>query len=127
MIFPQTILKISDNSGGKFLKCIKILKKGAFTRKGKLGDLIVGSVQKLRSKNRHLSKVKKGDVVYALVVRTKVASNRKIGINIRFLSNDVVLVNKGLRPIASRVFGVLPKELRVSKFAKIISISKGLT
>lgn len=127
MIFPQTILKISDNSGGKFLKCIKILKKGSFTRKGKLGDLIVGSIQKLRSKNRHLSKVKKGDVVYALIVRTKVSSDRNVGTNIRFLSNDVVLVNKSLRPIASRVFGVLPKELRHSKFAKIISISNGLT
>jgi large subunit ribosomal protein L14 len=123
MIFPQTILRISDNSGGKFFKCIKILKKGTFTKKGKLGDVIVGSVQTLRSKNRHLSKVKKGDVVYGLIVRTKTPSTRKIGINIRFSSNDVVLVNKSLRPIASRVFGVLPKELRLSKFAKIISIS----
>jgi large subunit ribosomal protein L14 len=127
MIFPQTILRISDNSGGKFFKCIKILKKGTFTKKGKLGDVIVGSVQTLRSKNRHLSKVKKGDVVYGLIVRTKTPSTRKIGINIRFSSNDVVLVNKSLRPIASRVFGVLPKELRLSKFAKIISISNGLT
>ena len=127
MIFPQTILRISDNSGGKFFKCIKILKKGTFTKKGKLGDVIVGSVQTLRSKNRHLSKVKKGDVVYGLIVRTKTPSTRKIGVNIRFSSNDVVLVNKSLRPIASRVFGVLPKELRLSKFAKIISISNGLT
>jgi large subunit ribosomal protein L14 len=127
MIFPQTILRISDNSGGKFFKFIKILKKGTFTKKGKLGDVIVGSVQTLRSKNRHLSKVKKGDVVYGLIVRTKTPSTRKIGINIRFSSNDVVLVNKSLRPIASRVFGVLPKELRLSKFAKIISISNGLT
>lgn len=127
MIFPQTILKISDNSGGKFLKCIKILKKGAFTRKGNLGDIIVGSVRKLRNKNRHLSKVKKGDIVYALIIRTKVPSTRRVGLNIAFSTNDVVLINKSLRPIATRVFGVLPRELRLSKFSKIISIANGLT
>ena len=105
----------------------KNLEKGSFTRKGKLGDIIVGSIQQLRAKNRHLSKVKKGDVVYALIVRTKTPAFRKTGIDIKFATNDVVLVNKSLRPIASRVFGVLPKELRSAKFSKIISISNGLT
>lgn len=127
MIFPQTFLRVSDNSGAKYLKCIKILKKGSFTKRGSIGDIIVGSVQNLRLKNRHLSKVKKGDVVYGLIIRTKSLILRKIGLNLKFFTNDVVLLNKSLKPIASRVFGVLPKELRRSKFAKIISLSNGLT
>lgn len=127
MIYSSTILKISDNSGGKLFKCIKILKKGSFTRVGFLGDVVVGSVQRLRAKNRYLSKVKKGDVVYGLIVRTKSTIKRKIGTSINFYSNDVVLLNKSLKPIASRVFGVLPKELRMAKFSKVISLSNGTT
>lgn len=127
MIYSSTTLKISDNSGGKFLKCIKIFKKGSFTKVGFVGDVIIGSVQQLRTKNRYLSKVKKGDVVYGVIIRTKSTITRKIGVSLNFYTNDVVLLSRTFKPIASRVFGVLPKELRQSKFAKIISLSNGVT
>lgn len=127
MIFPQTILKISDNSGGKYFKCIQILKKGSRTRDGRIGDLIVGSIKKLRSKNRILSKVKKGDVVVGVVVKTKTPIMRSVGVKLKFYENSVVLITKSITPIATRVLGVLPKELRKDKFMKIISISNGIT
>lgn len=123
MVQMQTILKVADNSGGKFVKCIRVLKKGSFSRSAKLGDLIVVSVQKLREKNKFMSKVKKGDVVYALVSRLKVPKSRPTGYNLSFGSNSVVLMTKSLKPIGTRVFGVLPQELRTARFSKILSLA----
>jgi large subunit ribosomal protein L14 len=125
MIQIQTLLKVTDNSGGKLVRCLKVLKKGAKTRYGKIGDVIVVSIQKIRSKNKLTSKVKKGDVLYAVIVKTKVRLKRKSGVSFSFNQNSVVLLNKQLKPLATRVFGLVPKELRTNKLLKIISLAGG--
>ena len=125
MIQVQTLLKVADNSGGKVVRCLKILKKGTKPRYGKIGDLIVVSVQKIRAKNKLTSKVKKGDVLYAVIIKTKNGLNRKLGLSYSFNENSVVLLNKQFKPLASRVLGLVPRELRNEKFSKIISLSSG--
>jgi large subunit ribosomal protein L14 len=125
MIQVQTLLKVADNSGGKSVRCLKILKKGDKTRNGKVGDVIVVSVQQIRSKNKMTSKVRKGDVLYGVVVRTRTAFRRSLGLAFRFDQNSVVLLNKQLKPLATRVLGVIPRELRNNKFSKVISLSAG--
>jgi len=125
MIQIQTLLKVSDNSGGKIVRCLKILKKGQKTRYGKIGDVIVVSVQQIRSKNKATSKVKKGEVLFAVIVKTKSLIKRNSGLACSFVNNSVVLLNKQLKPIATRVIGLMPRELRNNKFSKIISLSSG--
>jgi len=125
MIQIQTLLKVADNSGGKLVRCLKILKKGAKTRCGSVGDVIVLSVQQIRSKNKITSKVKKGDVLHGIIIKTRTNIRRSSGISICFSSNSVVLLNKQMKPLATRVLGVVPKELRNNKFSKIISLSSG--
>jgi len=125
MIQNQTLLKVVDNSGGKLVRCLKVLKKGAKTRYGKIGDILVVSIQKIRSKNKLRSKVKKGDVLYAVVVKTKSQLKRKTGMSIFFDRNAVVLLTKQHKPLATRIFGLVPKELRTSKFLKIVSLAGG--
>ena len=125
MIQIQTLLKVADNSGGKIVRCLKILKKGQKTRYGSVGDLIVVSVQQIRSKNKLTSKVKKGDVLYAVIVKTRSVFRRSLGLSFSFSQNAVVLLNKQLKPLATRVIGLIPKELRNSKFSKVISLSSG--
>jgi large subunit ribosomal protein L14 len=125
MIQVQTLLKVSDNSGGKLVRCLKILKKGQQTRYGKIGDVIVVSVQQIRSKNKMTSKVKKGEVLFAVITKTRSSLKRRLGLSLCFSYNSVVLLNKQLKPLASRVLGVVPRELRNNKFAKVISLSSG--
>jgi len=125
MIQPQTILKVSDNSGAKTVRCIKIL--GGFKKKyAKLGDTIIVSVQQLRNKAKDTSKVKKGEVYKALIIRTKVKHGRKDGSQTCFTENSVALMNKQESPISTRIIGPLPKILKKKKFQKFISISSGL-
>jgi len=126
MIQVQTILNVADNSGGKLVKCLKILKKGAKSRYANVGDLIVVSVKQLRLKNKYLSKVKKGDVLTGVIVKTKQIIKRSSGFSLKFSTNSVVLLNKQLKPIASRVIGLMPKEIKKKKFSKIISLSAGI-
>jgi len=125
MIQIQTLLKVADNSGGKLVRCLKSLKKGAKTRYGSVGDVIVLSVQQIRSKNKITSKVKRGDVLHGIIIKTRTNIRRSSGISICFSSNSVVLLNKQMKPLATRVLGVVPKELRNNKFSKIISLSSG--
>jgi len=125
MIQVQTLLKVSDNSGGKLVRCLKILKKGQPTPYGKIGDVIVVSVQQIRAKNKMTSKVKKGEVLFAVVTKTRSPLKRHLGLSLCFSYNSVVLLNKQLKPLASRVLGVVPRELRNNKFAKVISLSSG--
>lgn len=125
MIQQQTILKVSDNSGAKTVKCIRVL--GGFRKKyAKLGDSIIVSVQQLRNKSKNTSKVKKGEVYKALVIRTKVPYKKKDGSQMWFGENSVVLVNKQENPISTRIIGPLPKLLKKKKFQKFISMSSGL-
>lgn len=122
MIQQQTILKVADNSGAKTVKCIKVL--GSFKRKvAFLGDLIIVSIQHLRNKSRNMSKVTKGEVHKALIVRTKKKINKNDGSFYLFSENAVSLINKQNKPIASRLTGPLPKKLRLNKFLKLASIS----
>ena len=125
MIQQQTNLKIADNSGAKIVKCIKVL--GGFKRKiAYLGDVIVVSVQQLRNKSKITSKVKKGDIYNALIIRTKKNQRKKDGSTIVFKENSVSLINKQGNPIATRIMGPIPKELKKTKFIKFITISAGL-
>ena len=126
MIPTQALLKVSDNSGGKVVRCLRILKKGSSPRYGFVGDIIVASVQSIRSKNKLTSKVKKGDVVLAVIVKTKAPLRRLTGISFRFSHNSVVLLTRQKRPLASRIYGIIPKELRAKKFSKIVSLSAGV-
>ena len=124
MIQQQTILKVADNSGAKTVKCIKIL-GGYKKRFAKLGDVIVVSVQNLRNKSKISSKVNKGEVYKALVLRTKKNFNIKDGSNIIFQENSVSIINKQNKLIGTRIIGPLPKLLKKGKFNKFTSISSG--
>jgi large subunit ribosomal protein L14 len=125
MIQTQTLLKVSDNSGAKIAKCIKVL--GGFKKKyAKLGDIIIVSIQKLRNKSKNTSKVKKGEVCKALIIRTKVKYFKKDGTQICFNENSITLLNKQENPIGTRIIGPIPKFLKKKKFQKILSLSSGL-
>jgi large subunit ribosomal protein L14 len=125
MIQTQTLLKVSDNSGGKFVRCLKLLKKGNNPKIASVGDVIVVSVQSIRFRNRLTSKVKKGDVLYAVVVKTKSKMSRKTGLSFSFDTNAVVLLSNQKKPLGTRVFGAIPNELRAKKFSKVISLASG--
>lgn len=123
MIQQQTILKVSDNSGAKTVKCIKVL--GGFKKKtATAGDTIVVSVQQLRNKSKKTSKVKKGDVYKALVVRTKNKIRNKEETFTAFNDNAVSLISKQNTPIATRIIGPVSKTLK-TKYMKFASISAG--
>jgi large subunit ribosomal protein L14 len=125
MIQTQTLLKVSDNSGGKAVRCLKLLKKGNNPKIASVGDVIVVSVQNIRFRNRLTSKVKKGDVLYAVVVKTKSKLYRKTGLAFSFDANSVVLLSNQKKPLGTRVFGAIPSEVREKKFSKIISLASG--
>jgi len=118
MIQMQSILGVADNSGAKKVMCIKVL-GGSHHMIAHIGDVIVVSIKEALPG----SKVKKGDVVKALIVRTKKGVRRLDGSTIKFDSNDVVLLNKQGEPIGTRVFGPLTRELRSKKFLKIVSLA----
>jgi large subunit ribosomal protein L14 len=125
MIQQNTILKVSDNSGAKTVRCIRVL--GGFKKKiAKSGDIIVTSIQQLRNKAKTSSKVKKGEVYQALIIKTKKNSIKKNGFSISFSENSVVLINKQKTSVGTRILGPISKSLKKKKFQKILSISTGL-
>ena len=125
MIQQESILKVVDNSGAKTVKCIKVL--GGFKKRyAGLGDIIVVSVQQLRNKSKKTSKVLKGGVFRALVVRTKKVFNKKDGSSFFLQENSAVLINKQGNPIGTRIIGPISKNLKKKKFTKFISLSRGL-
>jgi large subunit ribosomal protein L14 len=125
MIQQESILKVVDNSGAKTVKCIKVL--GGFKKRyAGLGDIIVVSVQQLRNKSKKTSKVLKGGVFRALVVRTKNVFNKKDGSSFFLQENSAVLINKQGNPIGTRILGPIPKLLKKKKFLKFVSLSVGL-
>src|SRR6267142_712494 len=107
MIQERSILKVADNSGAKIVRCFRIL-GGTGRRYAGVGDIIVTSVQTAEPRKD----VKKKDVVKVLVVRTKNALRRRDGSYVRFDENAVVLIDAKKEPIATRVFGHLPRELK---------------
>ena len=124
MIQPQTILSVSDNSGAKTVKCIKVLKK-IKRNPGYLGDVLIVSISELRNKFKTRSKVSKGDLYKAVLLRTKYSRIRKEGFSLYFRENSVCLLNKLNKPIANRVLGPIPKELRNKSYMKLANISSG--
>lgn len=118
MIQVQTRLKVADNSGAREVFCIKVL-GGSHRRYARVGDTIIVSV-KDASPN---SKVKKGAVVKAVVVRTKKEIGRPDGSYIRFDEGAAVLINKDDEPIGTRIFGPVARELRGKNFMKIVSLA----
>lgn len=118
MIQMQTILNVADNSGAKKLMCIKVL-GGTRRRYAILGDVVVVSVKEAIPN----SKVKKGDVMKAVIVRTVKEYRRPDGSYIKFGDNAGVLINPQNEPIGTRIFGPVARELRARKFTKIISLA----
>ena len=119
MIQMQTELEVADNSGARRVECIKVL-GGSKRRYASISDVIVVTVKEAIPRGR----VKKGDVVKAVVVRVKKAINRPDGSVIRFDSNAVVLLNSNLQPIGTRIFGPVTRELRSETFMKIVSLAE---
>ncbi|RME68073.1 MAG: 50S ribosomal protein L14 [Nitrospirae bacterium] len=118
MIQAQTMLDVADNSGAKRVMCIKVL-GGTRARYARVGDVIVCSVKDALPNGT----VKKGDVVRAVVVRTKKETRRPDGTYIRFDQNACVLIRPNGEPIGTRVFGPVARELRQKEFTKIISLA----
>lgn len=125
MIQTQTILKVVDNSGAKIAKCIKVL-GGFHKRYANLGDLIVVSVQELRNRSKKTSKVMKGSVFRALVIKVKKKCNKKDGSTFTLKENAVVLINKQGNLVGSRILSSIPRILKKKKFMKFVSVSLGL-
>lgn len=118
MIQTQSVLNVADNSGARKVMCIKVL-GGSHRRYASIGDVIVCSVKE----SSPASKVKKGAVVRAVVVRTAKEVARPDGTYIRFDENGAVLINKDNEPIGTRIFGPVARELRGKNFMKIVSLA----
>jgi large subunit ribosomal protein L14 len=118
MIQHCSRLVVADNSGARELKCIKVL-GGTRRRYATIGDVIICSVKAATPE----SKIKKGDVVKAVIVRTKFATRRDDGSYIRFDENAAVLVNNNKEPVGTRVFGPVAREIRGRASAKIVSLA----
>jgi large subunit ribosomal protein L14 len=118
MIQSFTRLNVADNSGAKEIMCIKVL-GGSKRRYASLGDVIVASVKKAIPNG----KVKKGQVVKAVVVRTKKEVQRENGSLIRFDDNAAVIINDKKDPIGTRIFGPVGREIRYANFMKIVSLA----
>lgn len=118
MIQQQTMLKVADNSGAKKLMCIRVL--GGSKRKfGRIGDIIVASVKEAMPN----ANIKKGEVVKAVIVRTRKEIRREDGSYIRFDDNAAVIIDDKKDPKGTRIFGPLARELRKKGFMKIVSLA----
>jgi large subunit ribosomal protein L14 len=118
MIQMQTFLASADNSGAKRLQCIKVL-GGSKRKYASIGDIIVVSVKEAVPKG----KVKKKDVLKAVIVRTAKEIHRPDGSSIRFDENAAVLINASNEPIGTRIFGPVARELRAKRFMRIVSLA----
>ncbi|MFT4924150.1 MAG: large subunit ribosomal protein L14 [Phenylobacterium sp.] len=118
MIQMQTNLDVADNSGARRVQCIKVL-GGSHRRYAAIGDIIKVTVKEAIPRG----KVKKGDVLTAVVVRTKKGVRRPDGSVIRFDDNAAVMLNANKQPIGTRIFGPVTRELRNDKFMKIVSLA----
>ena len=125
MIQSSTILNVIDNSGARKVKCLKIL-GGSHVKTANIGDIIVVSIKKIKTDLSSPLKIKKGDVCYAIVVRTKKAPAGKDGAFFRFTTNAVVLLDKNRKPIGTRASGIIIEELRRRHFIKTLSLSSKL-
>ena len=118
MVHEESRLVVADNTGAKEIKCIRCL-GGSHRKTAGIGDIIVASVQKADPNG----KVKKGDVVTAVIVRTKYPVQRADGTSIRFDENAAVIIDKAKAPKGTRIFGPIARELRAGGFNTIISLA----
>ena len=118
MIQTESRLRVADNTGAREILCIRV-RGGSRRRYARVGDVIVATVKSATPGGS----VKKGEVVTAVVVRTKKEFGRKDGTYIRFDSNAAVLINETNEPVGTRVFGPVARELRDKKFMKIVSLA----
>lgn len=118
MIQQQTMLDVADNTGAKTVMCFKVL-GGSKRRYASVGDVIIGSVKKAIP----TATVKKGQVVRAVVVRTRKDIRRRDGSRVRFDRNALVIIDKDGNPVGTRIFGAVARELRTKNFMKIISLA----
>ena len=118
MIQVQSILEVADNSGARRVRCIKVL-GGSKRRYAGIGDVIKISIKEAIPNSR----VKKGEMFNALVVRTRKGVRRPDGSLIRFDRNAAVLLNPQLQPIGTRIFGPVTRELRTERFMRIVSLA----
>ena len=118
MIQQESRLKVADNTGAKELLCIRVL-GGSLRRYARIGDIIVASVKEANPGGV----VKKGDVVKAVVVRSKAGARRKDGSYIKFDENAAVIIREDKTPRGTRIFGPVARELRERQFMKIVSLA----
>ncbi len=118
MIQTQSRMEVADNSGAKEIMCIKVL-GGSGRRYARIGDVIVASVKQAVPRG----KVKSGEIVKAVIVRTRYATQRDDGTAIRFDTNAAVILDPKMEPIGTRIFGPVGRELRVKNFMKIVSLA----
>ena len=126
MIQNGSKLRVIDNSGSRLACCFKII-RGKRNRYAFMGDLILVSIKKLRTRRRLTSKTKKGEVYTGLILRTFQKKKFFFGNSISFFENSIVLINKKKKFIGTRIFGSVPKFLRKTKFLKAISLSSGVS
>ena len=118
MVQQESYLRVADNTGAKELKCIRVL-GGSTRRYGNIGDVIVCSVRKAAPGGQ----VKKGDVVKAVIVRTRKGLRRADGSYVRFDENAAVIIKEDKNPRGTRIFGPVARELREKDFMKILSLA----
>ena len=118
MIQTETVLDVADNSGARKVLCIKVL-GGSKRKYASLGDIIVVAVKEANPN----AKVKKGDVMKAVVVRTAKEVGRTDGSYIRFDTNSAVLIDNAKEPVGTRIFGPVARELRERRYMKIVSLA----
>jgi len=122
MLFPKSFIKVVDNSGAKYARCLKVLRTtSAYGKKkyARVGDLILISVRFCIPRK----KVKKGDMFTGLVVRTKSIIKRSVG-NLWLMENAIILLDKKMQPLGTRMFGPVAREVRVKKYNKLSTIAK---
>lgn len=118
MIQLRTVLNVADNSGAKKILCVQV-KGGSFRKVGTVGDVIVGAVREAAPN----ANIKKGDVVKAVIVRTKKEIRRKDGSYVRFDDNAAVVIDNNGDPKGTRIFGPVARELREKKYIRIVSLA----
>ena len=118
MIQLRTVLNVADNSGAKKILCVQV-KGGSFRKVGTVGDVIIGAVREAAPN----ANIKKGDVVKAVIVRTKKEIRRKDGSYVRFDDNAAVVIDNNGDPKGTRIFGPVARELREKKYMRIVSLA----
>jgi len=119
MIQERSILKVADNSGAKTIRCFRIL-GGSRKRYACLGEIFIASVQEAEPRKN----IKKKDIVKAVLVRQRKALRRPDGSYVKFDENAAVLINEKKEPIATRIFGPIPRELKEKGFEKIVTMAE---